>query len=46
MQHHKYSLTEVENLIPWEKEIYITLLLNFLEEQKKEQDKQQQQQRR
>ena len=42
MQHHKYSLTEVENLIPWEKEIYITLLLNFLEEQKKEQDKQQQ----
>ena len=43
MQHHKYSLTEVENLIPWEKEIYITLLLNFLEEQKKEQDKQQQQ---
>tara|TARA_B110000495_G_C22660497_1_gene390997 strand:- start:119 stop:259 length:141 start_codon:yes stop_codon:yes gene_type:complete len=46
MQHHKYSLTEVENLIPWEKEIYITLLLNFLEEQKKEQEKQQQQQRR
>ena len=46
MQHHKYSLTEVENLIPWEKEIYITLLLNFLEEQKKEQEKQQQQQKR
>jgi hypothetical protein len=46
MQHHKYSLTEVENLIPWEKEIYITLLLNFLEEQKKEQEKQQQQQQR
>ena len=40
MQHHKYSLTEVENLIPWEKEIYITLLLNFLEEQKKQQQQQ------
>lgn len=34
MQHHKYSLTELENMIPWEKEIYITLLLNYIEEQK------------
>ena len=31
MQHHKYSLTELDNLIPWEKEIYITLLSNHLE---------------
>ena len=27
MQHHKYSLTELENMIPWEREIYINLLL-------------------
>lgn len=33
MQHHKYSLTELENMIPWEREIYITLLLNFLKEE-------------
>tara|TARA_Y100000590_G_C15687353_1_gene1002110 strand:+ start:686 stop:826 length:141 start_codon:yes stop_codon:yes gene_type:complete len=45
MQHHKYSLTEVENLIPWEREIYIMLLLKHLEEQKKEQERQERQQR-
>ena len=33
MQHHKYSLTELENMIPWEREIYITLLLNYLKEE-------------
>jgi len=33
MQHHKYSLTELENMIPWERDIYVTLLKNFLEEQ-------------
>ncbi len=33
MQHHKYSLTEVENLIPWEKEIYIHLLMQYIEEE-------------
>ena len=34
MQHHKYSLTELENMIPWEREIYLTLLVNFLEAEK------------
>ena len=34
MQHHKYSLTEIENMIPWEREVYIGLLQNYLEEQK------------
>jgi hypothetical protein len=34
MQHHKYSLTELENMIPWEREIYITLLVNHLEEER------------
>ena len=34
MQHHKYSLTELENLIPWELEIYLTLLKDHLEEEK------------
>lgn len=33
MQHHKYSLTEIENMIPFEREIYVTLLKQFLEEQ-------------
>lgn len=37
MQHHKYSLTELENMIPWEREIYVALLLQWLEEEKERQ---------
>ena len=33
MQHHKYSLTELENMIPWEREVYISLLQQFIEEE-------------
>ena len=33
MQHHKYSLTELENMIPWEREIYLAMLIKFLEEE-------------
>jgi len=34
MQHHNYSLTELDNMIPWEREIYIGLLMNFLREER------------
>ena len=34
MQHHNYSLTELENMMPWEREIYIGLLMNFVKEEK------------
>ena len=34
MQHYNYSLTELENMMPWEREIYIGLLMNFLEEER------------
>jgi len=34
MQYHKYSLTEIENLIPWERDIYVSLLQQHLEEEK------------
>jgi hypothetical protein len=33
MQHHKYSLTELDNLIPWEKQIYVKMLTDFIKEQ-------------
>jgi len=33
MQHHKWSLTEINDMIPWEKEVYITLLSQYIEEQ-------------
>jgi len=40
MQHHKYSLTELDNMMPWEREVYISLLLNFLKEQEEQQKEQ------
>ena len=33
MQHHKYSLTELDNLLPWEKEIYVGMLSNYIKEE-------------
>jgi hypothetical protein len=40
MQHHKYSLTEIENMLPWEREIYLTLLSQWIEEENERQKKQ------
>ena len=33
MKHHKYSLTELENMMPWEREIYVSLLQQYVEEE-------------
>ena len=33
MQHHKYSLTELEAMIPWEREIYVNLLIQYIDEE-------------
>jgi hypothetical protein len=33
MHHHKYSLTEIENMMPWEREVYIGLLQDYIEEE-------------
>ena len=38
MQYHKYSLTEVENMIPFEREVYTTFLMQYLEELKQKQE--------
>ena len=43
MQHHKYSLTELENMMPWEREIYLGLLNQHIEEENKRIEKEQQQ---
>ena len=37
LNHFHYSLTEVEEMIPWEREVYLSLLLNHLEELKEKQ---------
>tara|TARA_Y100001938_G_C7982376_1_gene375073 strand:+ start:753 stop:938 length:186 start_codon:yes stop_codon:yes gene_type:complete len=34
VQYHKYSLTEIENMIPWERDIYVGLLQAHLEEER------------
>ena len=33
VQHHKYSLTELENMMQWEREVYVTLLKQHIEEE-------------
>jgi hypothetical protein len=33
MQHHKYSLTELESMMPWERDIYVSLLAQHIEEE-------------
>jgi hypothetical protein len=33
MQHHKYSLTELGDMIPWEREVYLALLVKHIQEE-------------
>jgi hypothetical protein len=33
VQHHKYSLSDIENMLPWERMIYINLLKGYLKDQ-------------
>jgi len=33
MQHHKYSLFDLENMMPWERDIYVEQLRQYIEEQ-------------
>ena len=39
MQHHNYSLAELENMITLESEIYLHLLMQFIEEEKQQAEK-------
>ena len=36
IQHHKYSVADIENLIPYERDLYVDMLLEFLEQQKQD----------
>jgi len=33
MKHHNFSLSELDDMIPWEREVYVTLLINYIEEE-------------
>ena len=40
MQHHKYSLVEIEQMVPWERFIYVDMLkehIKKLDEQRRDQ---------
>lgn len=39
MQHHGYSLTELDNMVPWEREIYVALLQQFIKEENERNEK-------
>tara|TARA_Y100000310_G_C20632100_1_gene789195 strand:- start:774 stop:911 length:138 start_codon:yes stop_codon:yes gene_type:complete len=45
MQHHKWSLTELEDMLPFERDIYVILLKNWIEEENLRIEEQKQQQR-
>jgi hypothetical protein len=34
MQYHKYSLSELEEMLPFERELYVAMLVQYLEEEK------------
>ena len=33
MQYHDYSLHDLENMIPWEREVYTTMLVDYIKEE-------------
>ena len=39
MQHHKYSLGDIENMTPWERDVYVSLLVNHIKEENKKREK-------
>jgi len=38
MHHHKYSLSDLDDMIPWEREIYVDMLIEHMKEEKKRQE--------
>tara|TARA_B100000575_G_C23140948_1_gene663938 strand:+ start:1991 stop:2143 length:153 start_codon:yes stop_codon:yes gene_type:complete len=40
IQNHKYSLSDIENMMPWEREIYVEMLADQIKQQREEQQKQ------
>lgn len=33
MQHHQYSLSELENMLPWEREVYVKMLIEWVDKE-------------
>jgi hypothetical protein len=43
MHHHKWSLSDLDNLVPWEKAVYVDMLVGHLKKEEERYKKQQQQ---
>jgi len=43
MQHHNYSLTDLENMLPWEREIYVDMLVTYIKEENEKAERRKQQ---
>tara|TARA_B100000767_G_C19630861_1_gene478207 strand:+ start:708 stop:839 length:132 start_codon:yes stop_codon:yes gene_type:complete len=41
MQHHNYALSDIENMVPWERDIYVQMLIEYIKEQNKKRKEQQ-----
>ena len=39
MQHHNYSLSDLENMLPWEREIYVDMLVTYIKEENDKQER-------
>ena len=40
MQHHHYSLTEIDMMMPWEREFYLSMLIDHIKEENERQEEQ------
>ena len=43
MQHHNYSLSDLENMLPWEREIYVDMLVTYIKEENEKEERRKQQ---
>ena len=35
MQHHNYAMSDIENMMPWERDVYVQMLVEYIKEQNK-----------
>jgi hypothetical protein len=38
-QHHKYSISDVEDMMPFERDIFIEMIMDHIEKQKEQMEK-------
>ena len=45
VQHHKWSITEIENMLPWERDIFVDKLITWINEENQKMNEQQRKQK-